>query len=98
MHLWILRPQLYVLEREVHPWTPPFDKTLGVLVRADREAEARQLAQTKAGNEGQGVYFRLGLVEDEMAEHVWLKPEWTSCEELAAEGESGVIMVVRHGA
>jgi hypothetical protein len=98
MQLWILQPQLSVLEREAHPWTPPFDKTLGVLVRAGSEVEARQLAQSKAGNEGQGVYSRLGLAEDEMAEEVWLKPEWTSCDQLTAEGKSEVIMVVRHGA
>jgi hypothetical protein len=96
MQLWILRPQPDVLEREAHPWTPPFDKTLGVLVRADSEVGARQLAQTKAGYEGQGVYLRLGLVEDEMAEDVWLKPDWTSCDELTREGDSEVIMVVRH--
>jgi hypothetical protein len=98
MQLWILRPRLDVLEREAHPWTPPFDKTLGVLVRAESGAEARKLAQTKAGFEGQGVYLRLGVAEDEMAEDVWLKPEWTSCDVLAAEGEPEVIMVVRHGA
>jgi hypothetical protein len=97
MQLWILRPHPYVLEREAHPWTPPFDKTLGVLVRADGEGEARQLAQTNAGYEGQGVYAMLGAAEDETAEDVWLKPEWTSCDELTPEGDSAVIMVVRHG-
>jgi hypothetical protein len=97
MQLWILRPQLEVLEREAHPWTPPFDKTLGVLVRAESEGEARQLAQTKAGYEGLGVYFGLGLAEDEIAEDVWLKPVWTSCDELTPEGDSEVILVVLHG-
>jgi hypothetical protein len=38
---------------KAHPWTPPFDKTMGVLVGAESEPEARRLAQAKAGNEGQ---------------------------------------------
>jgi len=79
----------------------PVDAALGqddgVLVRAETEAEARRLAQTKAGNEGRGIYSRFGLAEDEIAEDVWLTPEWTSCDELTSTGEKGVILVVRHG-
>ena len=97
MQLWILRPRFDVLARPVHPWTPPWDKTMGVLVRAETEAEARRLAQTKAGNEGRGIYSGFGLAEDEIAEDVWLTPEWTSCDELTSTGEKGVILVVRHG-
>jgi len=98
MKLWVLRPRLEVLEREAHPWTPPFDKTMAVLVRAETEADARGLAQTNAGNEGQGIYARWGLSEDELAEDVWLESEWTICNELTAEGDPGVILVVRHRA
>jgi hypothetical protein len=43
----ILRPRLEVLEREAYPSTPPFGQTMGVLVRAETEAEARLLAQTR---------------------------------------------------
>jgi hypothetical protein len=71
---------------------------MSVLVRAETEADARKLAQTKAGKEGQGIYLGLGLPEDEVAEDVWLAPEWTTCDELTAAGEPGVILVVRHGA
>jgi hypothetical protein len=87
-----------VLERPAHPWTPPWDKTMGVLVRAETETDARQLAQAKAGSEGQGIYLKFGLFEDEAAENVWIAPEWTECEVLTAAGEPGVILVVRHGA
>jgi hypothetical protein len=71
---------------------------MGVLVRAETEAEARRLAQTKAGNEGQGIYLGLGLSEDEVAEDVWLAPEWTDCAVLTGAGEPGVILVVEHRA
>jgi hypothetical protein len=97
MQLWLLRPRFDVLARPAHPWTPPWDKTMGVLVRAETEPEARQLAQTKAGNEGRGIYRVFGIDEDEVAEHVWLTFKWTTCDELTAVGEPGVILVVRHG-
>ena len=97
MQLWILRPRFDVLERPAHPWTPPWGKTMGALVRAEGEAEARRLAQNKAGNEGEGIYQRFGLIEDEVAENVWLAPEWTTCDVLTAAGEPGAILVVRHG-
>jgi hypothetical protein len=97
MHLWLLRPRFDVLGRPAHPWTPPWDKTMGVLVRAETDAEARRLAQTKAGSEGLGIYRAFGLDEDELAENVWLTSEWTTCDELTAGGEPGVILVVRHG-
>ena len=45
---------------------------MGVLVRTETQADARRLAQGKAGNEGLGIYSRWGLDEDEVAEDVWL--------------------------
>lgn len=96
MDLWLLLPRREVLARSTHPWTPPYDKTFGVLARAENEAEARRLAQAKAGNEGLGIYQKLGLPEDEVALNVWLDPAWTSCEVPEAAGEAGVILVVRH--
>ena len=71
---------------------------MGVLVRAETEADAPRLAQSVAGNEGRGLYARLGLSEDEVAENVWLTQEWTTCEGLTPEGEPGVILVERHAA
>jgi hypothetical protein len=97
MRLWILRPRLEVLEREAHPWTPPWDKTMGVLVRAETEADARRLAQTKAGHEGQGIYKDWGASDDEIAENVWLDEAWTTCDELTVSGEPSVILVDRRG-
>jgi len=95
MRLWLLRPHLDVLARPVNPWTPPWDKTFAVLVRAKVEDDARRLAHSKAGNEGMGIYGRLGVSEDESASAVWLDPEWTACDELLPDGEPGAILVVR---
>ena len=80
MQLWLLRPRSDVLERPTHPWEPPFEKVMGVVVRAEDEAAARALAQEKAGNEGLGIYRDLGIPEDETAADVWLDRAWTSCD------------------
>jgi hypothetical protein len=96
VQLWLLLPRIDVLARPAHPWTPPYDKTFGLLVRAETEMDARQLAQAKAGHEGLGIYQKLGALEDEVATDVWLDPTWTSCDVPEAAGEPGVILVVRH--
>jgi hypothetical protein len=98
VRLWLLRPRTDVLARSAHPWTPTFDKVMGVVVRAEDEADARELAQGQAGDEGLGVYVRFGFPEDEVAADVWLDPGWTSCEELGPEGEAGAILVDRREA
>jgi hypothetical protein len=66
---------------------------MGVVVRAENEPRARELAQSRAGHEGLGIYVRFGLPEDEVAADVWLDPAWTSCDEPEGEGESAVILV-----
>jgi hypothetical protein len=93
MNLWLLRPNPDVLSRRAHPWTPSWDKVFGMVIRAATEETARALAQSRAGNEGAGVYRKLGASEDERAENVWLTAEWTTCEELSREGEASVILV-----
>jgi len=98
MHLWLLRPRANVLARSAHPWTPTFDKVMGVVVRAKNEPTARAFAQAHAGHEGLGIYRDLGLSEDEVASDVWLDSTWTSCEELRPEGAAGVILIDRHEA
>jgi hypothetical protein len=70
MKFYILKPKKY--------WQPWYDKTFGVIVRAENESEARQLASKMAGDEGS---------------EVWLDPSTTVCDILLAEGPPEVIMV-----
>ena len=93
--LWLLRPRSDVLARRAHPWTPPYDKTFGAVVRAETEEEARSFAHDVSGYEGLGVYRVHKLLEDEVAVNVWLRPEYTDCAPLAQDGEPGVIIVDR---
>jgi hypothetical protein len=84
-----------VLSRSAHPWTPPYDKTFAVVVRAKDEAAARTLAEGVAGNEGRGIYRLFGYTEDQLADEVWLDRDYTDCVVLEPAGEPGVIVYDR---
>ena len=98
MALWLLRPQPRVLVQPANPWQPPYDKVFAIVIRAGSEDEARHLAQPAAGNEGRGIYRRLGEHDEELAEDVWLDSSWTSCEELLPDGASEIVVVDRREA
>lgn len=73
MKLYILKP------REKDPnWEPWYDKTFGVVVRANSVKEAREIASSK-GRGGEGS-------------KVWLTSKHVICEELKQDGEAGLIL------
>ncbi len=61
-------------------WPPEWDCCYGMVIRAGTEAAARKFAAKRppAGDEGPNV---------------WLDPAKTTCEELTAEGEEGVVII-----
>lgn len=65
------------VDDEASPWTPWYDRAFGFIVRAETEAVARQIASFKAGNEKPAA---------------WLDESLSSCEELTADGEPGLIL------
>jgi hypothetical protein len=76
MRLWLLSPR-EIAEKADDPWEPWFDKNFGMVVRAPDEATARTLARKAAWGEGADA---------------WSDPALSSCVELTANGEAGVIM------
>ena len=58
-----------------------WDETNGVVVRANSPSEARELAASSRGDEG---------------EDTWRNPELTTCNVLSKEGEPGVIIIDFH--
>ena len=68
--------KLWILE-PAEPWAPWYDKVFGSIVRADTENRARDIAAENHGDEGPLV---------------WRDPEKTTCRELAADGEAGLIL------
>lgn len=67
------------LLKPLEPWDSWYDKVFGFVVRAESADAARAFAEDKAGEESRDV-------------KVWLSPELTSCEELTADGDVGVIL------
>lgn len=74
--------KLYYI-RPIRDWTPWYDTADGFIVRAESEEEARQLASSDAGCEG---------------EKVWLDPKETVCEVLSDAGKSKIIIRSFHAA
>ena len=72
MKLWLLEPMVH--------WNPWFDTQAGLVVRAETEQDAREIAQESSGD------------EDRQFVKPWLDPEVTSCFELTAEGEAGIVL------
>jgi hypothetical protein len=54
-----------------------YDCSYAFIIRAETEEEARRFAAQQKGDEGEAV---------------WLNPALTSCSELTADGEPGVIL------
>lgn len=77
MKLWILRP----IDGD-KLWEPWYDKAFGFVVRAKTEEEARKLAQSCGGDE-------IGWNDDFPA---WTSSKHSTCEELNASGDAGVII------
>lgn len=77
MKLWLLQPVPTLPDTtDGNPWRPWWDKAFAFVVRAATEREARELANTNAGDEGR----------------VWANPDYTCCEELTAEGDSEIVI------
>ena len=82
MKLWLLRPI-----DGARAWEPWYDKAFGFVVRAKDEAGARDLAASEAGDE-----------KREQGKNPWLDRYESTCEELRAPGEAGVVMMDFHAA
>lgn len=72
------------------PWEDPWDKNLGFVIRAGTEKEAREIAQSAAADED-GRHC--GGPIPAWANIAWLSAKYSTCVELTAEGEKGVIIV-----
>ena len=61
-------------------WEPWHDTMAGIVVRAETEEDARAIAHEYSGD------------EDRQYPRPWLDSEVTSCVELTAEGETGMVL------
>lgn len=77
MKLWLLRPNNYEGNLGNTAWDPWFDKAFGFVIRAKTAQEARQLAQSRHGDEGKLA---------------WVDEAQSICEELLPDGPAQVII------
>ena len=77
MKLWLLRP----IEGDAL-WSPWYDKAFGFVVRAKCEADARLLAHRAGGDE---------VRKKDKDKSAW-SAEHSTCVELTAKGEVGIII------
>lgn len=74
--------KLYLIKakEQTKPWEPWYDKAFGFVVRATSERMAREFATENAGD------------EKRKCPTCWEDPEFSTCEELTAEGVAGLIL------
>ena len=88
MKLWLLRP-VEKLPDDENPWEPWYDKSFGFVVRAETEAEARDIAHADAGDENRGEFLRQKTAN---TCEPWKGAKYSTCVELLPEGLAGVVM------
>lgn len=84
--LWLLRP-VDGLPKD-NPWEPWYDKAFGFVVCAETEEEARKLANSEGGDETGPVKYSVYRTGGD----AWLDPKLSSCVELTADREKGIVM------
>ncbi|MGK7953849.1 MAG: hypothetical protein AB4063_01065 [Crocosphaera sp.] len=87
--LYLLKPKSKYLEKNdknyvddinKNPWYYTAASVMKIVVRAENEQQARELAEKKGGLESGKPYCP------------WFNPEYTDCEELLSEGQVGIII------
>ena len=88
MKLWILRP-VDGLNAGENPWNPWYDKVFGFVIRAETEEAARAFAHADAADENRGEFLGKPIASTQAP---WLDSKYSTCIELSADGEAGVLM------
>ncbi len=92
MKLWILKP-VERLPQGDDPWEPWYEKAFGFVARAETEDEARKFAHTQAGDENREMFFGGNTTNIP-----WLDAKYSTCADLTAEGDAGVVLKDFHAA
>lgn len=93
MRLWLLRPR--ELPKGDNPWEPWYDKCFGFVVRAETEATARRIAQENACDEKSDSFLGIKTADTTTP---WEDSKYSTCEELTADGDEGIVIEDVHSA
>lgn len=72
-----------------NPWEPWFNKCFGFIIRAETEAKARKIAHENAGEENRGEFLNKKITKTKSP---WLDKKYSTCIEVASNGNPGIIM------
>jgi len=90
LKLWLLQ-MIEDLPNEDNPFLPWYDTCIGMVVCAETEESARQIAQSNGETE-----LRIWVGDKvQAAKQVWSNPKYTTCIELRPEKEGVIIKDVR---
>ncbi|MDT8848970.1 hypothetical protein RN053_00570 [Pantoea dispersa] len=81
MKLWILKARDGDFNAEENPWEMPYDKNFGLVIRAESEERARELAQAVAQDEA--LYCN----------SPWLDAKYSTCNELSNDGSEDILLI-----
>lgn len=96
MKLWLLKAR-EDLPLKNDPWEPWYDKVFTMVVRAETEEEARRVGDENAGEENdeerakQPSREARDVLGRRVAVKPWLDAGLSTCEELRADGEAGLV-------
>jgi hypothetical protein len=88
MKIFELRPVKNPRDND-NPWYPWYDKIFGFIIKAETEAEARNIANENAGNENNGTFLGYKIANTNTP---WLDSKYSTCIELTNDGKAGIIM------
>ena len=87
--IWIIKPK-ETINYMVNPWEPWYDTCVGMVIFAETEKKARELADADAEAEN-----RTSQAKNEMMKHPWLYKEMSVCKELVPGYKEHVVITDR---
>ena len=88
MKLWLIKAR-EDLPADDNPWEPWYDKNFGFVVREETEEGAREIAHENAGDENRGVFSGKEISK---TKEPWRDVKYSTCTELNAHGEQGLVL------
>ena len=88
MKLWLLKPNEHLTDGD-NPWQPWYDKCFGMVIRAETEERARQIAHENASDENRNEFLGEFISQTNQP---WLNKKYSDCIELNQSGEEGLIL------
>lgn len=94
MNLYLLKAR-EDLPREDNPWNPWYDKNFSLVVRAENETAARELAHAEGADENRGTFMGRKVAD---TEGPWLLDKYSTCDVLPVDGAAEVVIVDHYAA